>query len=95
MARRKRYAGTKAQHRGDAGFNAKEARRFAQKARAAARRGDCATALHLFGVTAFHAGLAAGARKWAGGRGHRGGSRMGARTHDLQKSIFRACRIER
>lgn len=90
------FAGTKRIHRSDAASNAKESRRFAQKARAAARRGDCRDALHLFGVAAFYAGIAVGNRKFAGGkRGHlhRGGSRLGSRMVGLQNTVFRACRV--
>ena len=100
MARRRRrrsgFAGSPEQHRADASSHAKEARAFAQKARKAARRDDCRSALHLFGVAAFHAGLAAGNRKWVGGkRGsyYSGGSRMGSLTHGLQKTIFNACKV--
>ena len=95
---RKRFAGTRVQHRSDAAFNAKEARGFAQKARAAARRGDCGAALHLFGVAAFYAGIAVGNRKWVGGkRGklHRGGSHLGGHVQQLQMTVLRACRIDR
>jgi len=95
---RKRFAGTRVQHRSDAAFNAKEARRFAQLARSAARTGNCNRALHLFGLVAFHAGIAVGNRKWVGGkRGklHRGGSHLGGHVQQLQMTVLRACRIDR
>jgi len=94
MARRKKrrsFAGTAAAHRLDAGSIGKEARKFAQAARVQAKWGDCRSALHLFGVAAWHAGQAHANRKWIGkGRSY---GHFGRRIHDLQKTIFRLCRI--
>ncbi len=96
MARR--FAGTQAQHRVDAGTWSKEARETAQKARAAARRGDCGTAVWLLALTNYRAGQAVANRKWAGGRRgklHAGGSHMGSRMVSLNNGILRACGLHR
>lgn len=96
-AKRRGFAGTAEIHRADASSFSKEARRVAQMTRAAAKRGDCRTALHLFGLTAFNAGMAIGNRKWIGGakgKLFRGGSRFGSRIVALQSTVFKACRIK-
>ncbi len=95
MSKRKNFGSPASLHRSNAGSISKDVRRFAQAARTQAKHGDCRSALHLFGVVAYHAGQAAAERGHTGRRGYRGGSRMGSRVLGLQKTIFRLCKVGR
>lgn len=94
MARRHRrgFGSPPSVHRAIAGSYAQAARSLAQKARIAARAGNCRDALHYFGVAAFQAGIARGHRASIGRKGP-GAGHIGARIHDLQKMVFKACRV--
>ncbi len=90
------FAGTKKQHRADAGSFTAATRRVIKLARAQAKRGECRDALHSFGYAAFLAGQAKGNSRWLSGKRpgaiHRS-SRIGGRIYGLQQYVFRACRI--
>lgn len=93
MARKRRSFGSPSSvHRAVAGGYAKSTRAFAQRARSAARAGNCRDALHYFGVAAVHAGMAR-SHRGSIGRKSPGPGHLGGRIHSLQRAVFKACRI--